>query len=201
MNESSGRTGAVQSGTNVVARVRPIVSNSAIRRWRLCSALGLTVVEADRTLPRMSTKAGRVCLWRYRDKSRDYAGFHLSADRAGCDQLLSLLPTLIKPRTAQIGTVVLDPVTPTDLAIPRSRVGQVAVMAYGRWELLVDSRFEPEHLKFVVVADRIRTELSHVQAESLIGGVEDIRARRGDYSIGDEEGDQLWFWWQDDPSA
>jgi hypothetical protein len=29
--------------------------------------------------------------------------------------------------------------------------------------------------------------------------VDDIRQRRGSYSIGDEEEHQLWFWWQDEP--
>ena len=44
--------------------------------------------------------------------------------------------------------------------------------------------------------DRVRTELSTVQVESLMAGVEDIRAGRGDYAIGDDDEHQLWFWWQ-----
>ena len=141
--------------------------------------------------------AGRICLWRYRDHSRDYPGFHLSADPPGGAQLLTLLGSLAKARTPQIGNVVLDPVTSAVLAIPNNRSGRSAISAYRHWELIVDPRFPPERLHFAVMNDRVRTELSVVQVESVVAGVEDIRALRGDYAIGDEDEDQLWFWWQD----
>ena len=48
-----------------------------------------------------------------------------------------------------------------------------------------------------MTTDRVRTELSPVQVESMAAGVEDIRALRGDYAIGDDGEHQLWFWWQD----
>jgi hypothetical protein len=138
--------------------------------------------------------AGQVCLWRYRDRARNYPGFHLSADRSGCDQLLTLLASLAKARASQIGHIALDPVTPAVLAIPNHAA---EVSTYRHWELIVDPRFPPERLQFAVVSDRVRTELSLVQVESLAAGVQDIRERRGAYSIGDEEEQQIWFWWQD----
>jgi hypothetical protein len=141
--------------------------------------------------------AGRICLWRYREPLRDYAGFHLSADPAGCDQLRALLSSMTRARKPEIGTVVLDPVTPLDVAVATNRVGDTRPTSYRRWELLVDPRFPPEHLHFRVAGDGVRTELSPIQAESIMGGVEDIRARRGDYAIGEEEEHQLWFWWQE----
>jgi hypothetical protein len=64
---------------------------------------------------------------------------------------------------------------------------------------VVDPRFDPEHFKFVVVGERVRTEMSAVQAESVAAGVEDIRQQRGDYSIGEDDEHQLWFWWQNAP--
>ena len=141
--------------------------------------------------------AGRICLWRYREHSRNYPGFHLSADRPGCAQLLTLLGSLAKARTPQIGNVVLDPVTAAVLAIPNNRGGHAAISSYQHWELVVDPRFPPERLHFAVMNDRARTELSVVQVESVMAGVEDIRALRGDYAIGDDDEHQLWFWWQD----
>ena len=141
--------------------------------------------------------AGRICLWQYRDNPREYMGFHLSADAPGCTQLLPLLANLAKARTPQIANIVLDPPSPGVLAIPTRRVGSSAIIGYRHWELLVDPRFPPERLHFTVVTDRVRTELSPVQVESMAGGVEDMRALRGDYPIGDDEAHQLWFWWQD----
>ena len=141
--------------------------------------------------------AGRICLWRYREHSLTYPGFHLSADPPGAAQLLTLLGSLAKARTPQISNVVLDPVTPAVLAIPNNRSGHAAISAYRHWELIVDPRFPPERLHFAVMNDRVRTELSVVQVESVVAGVEDIRALRGDYAIGDENEDQLWFWWQE----
>ena len=139
--------------------------------------------------------AGRVCLWRYGARARNYPGFHLSADRGGCDQLLTLLTSLARAITPQIGSIALDPVTPAVLAIPNNR--EAAASGYRHWELIVDPRFPPERLHFAVINDRVRTELSTVQVESVAAGVHDIRERRGDYSIGDEDGHELWFWWQD----
>jgi hypothetical protein len=141
--------------------------------------------------------AGRICVWRYRDHSRDYSGFHLSADPAGATQLLKLLDSLAKARTPQIGNVVLDPVTPDVLAIPNNRSARSAIIAYRHWELIVDPKFPPEQLHFAVTNDRLRTQLSLIQVESLVAGVEDVRALRGDYAIGDEDEDRLWFWWQE----
>lgn len=143
----------------------------------------------------MPETAGRVCVWRYRERSSNYPGFHLSADRHGCDQLLALLATLANARTPQIANVALDPVTPAVLAVPNIR--DAAVSTYRHWELVVDPRFPPERLHFSAINDRLRTELSPVQVESIAGGVQDIRERRGDYAIGDEDEHQLWFWWQD----
>lgn len=139
--------------------------------------------------------AGRVCLWRYRERARNYPGFHLSADPPGCDQLLALLGSLAKARTPQTGNVALDPVTPAVLAIPNNR--DAAVSTYRHWVLVVDPNFAPERLHFTITNDRIQTELSTVQVESMADGVRDMRERRGDYAIGDEEGHELWFWWQD----
>ena len=147
--------------------------------------------------PATDRSGGRVCLWRYRGRTGNYAGFHLSADPAGCDQLLTLLGALATARAPRIGNVVLDPVTADVLAVPNDPRGEIS--AYRHWDLVVDPKFDPERLHFFVMNDRVRTELSTVQTESLIAGVEDIRARRGDYAIGDDDEHQLWFWWQNAP--
>ena len=143
--------------------------------------------------------SGRICLWQYHEHALEYAGFHLSADAAGCAQLLPLLASLAKARTPQLANIVLDPPTAGVLAIANRRAGNAPVSVYRHWELLVDSRFPPERLHFRVTSDRVRTELSPVQVESMAAGVEDIRALRGDYAIGDDEQHQLWFWWQERP--
>ena len=144
----------------------------------------------------MTPAAGRICLWRYVDSRSPDPGFHLCADVAGCNQLLRLLGTLAKTRISELGTVVLDRVGPAELAASIERYDGGRVVSYARWELLVDPRFQPERLHFVVTHDRVRTELSPAQVESLIGGVQDIREGRGDYSIGEEEEHMLTFWWQ-----
>jgi hypothetical protein len=138
--------------------------------------------------------SGRICLWRYREHTRNYPGFHLSADTKGCEQLLKLLGGLAKVRAPQIATVTLDPVTASVLAVPNNR--DAAVSAFRYWDLIADPRFDPERFHFTVMNDRVRSELSSVQIESIAAGVSDIREGRGDYAIGDEDEQQLWFWWQ-----
>jgi hypothetical protein len=138
--------------------------------------------------------SGRICLWRYRERTRSYPGFHLSADAKGCEQLLKLLGGLAKVRAPQIATVTLDPVTAAVLAVPNIR--DATASAFRHWDLIADPRFDPERFHFTVMNDRVRSELSSVQIESVAAGVLDIRDRRGDYAIGDEDEQQLWFWWQ-----
>ena len=137
----------------------------------------------------------RISLWRYRERTLEYPGFHLGADPQGASRLLALLANLATARKPQIATVTLDPVTPGVLAVQNVR--NPRVIGFRHWDLAVDPRFAPEQLQFTVVGERVRTEMSLVQVESVAAGVEDIRVRRG-YSIGDEEEHQLWFWWQED---
>ena len=134
-------------------------------------------------------------MWRYRERTRNYPGYHLSADTQGCDQLLKLLGDLAKVREPRLATVTLDAVTADVLAVPNNRDADVST--YGHWDLIADPRFPPERLHFTVLNDRVRSELSAVQIESLAAGVLDMRERRGDYAIGDEDEHLLWFWWQD----
>ena len=140
--------------------------------------------------------AGRVSLWRYREHADDYPGFHLSADRPGCGQLITLFASFMKLRSPQIANIVLDPVTSDVLAVPNRRNATIHI--YRNWELVADPSFPPERLHFTVMHDRVRTEMSVIQMEGIVAGLEDMRERRGGYAIGDDGTEQqLWFWWQE----
>jgi len=51
------------------------------------------------------------------------------------------------------------------------------------------------HFLFSEVSGRLSLECSQQQVECIIKGVEDIKRGDGDYCIGGDDQQVLWFWW------
>ena len=126
---------------------------------------------------------GRVAFWRYRHPSRGSAGYHLTADASGCEDLLAQLAR------SDSFDLHLTPVTEEILSVHNSRYD--AVPFAGLRIRVVDSE------ESVTVEERhpwCTVTLSRAGLRELIAGVRDIAAGKGDYAIG-RKGHKISFWW------
>lgn len=135
-------------------------------------------------------RAGTVSLWRYLDNARNYPGWHLTADAAGCAALLALLDALGAEGAGAARTLALTAPGAAQRAVPNNRAA--------RWEaattlrLTVDAAADAWHWEgdgAHVLLRCGRTGLAGVRQ-----GVADIAAGRGDHACG-RGAQALWFWW------
>jgi hypothetical protein len=144
----------------------------------------------------MQTKSqALIFLWRYRENRRNYPGYHLTANREGCDQLLEILGAHEKAKQAIQTIVSLSSVTPQILSVPDNTRGDAACVSLAAWELITQPEFPPEYFQFQESYPICRLQLSQNQAGCIAEGVKDIQAGKGDYCIGGEGDQVLWFWW------
>ncbi len=138
-------------------------------------------------------QSGRVSLWRYTENERNYPGWNLNADAAGCRSLLELLDALTSAGTGA-RTIKLTPPTFEQLRVPNNRGGAAAWIAPEKWNVSLapdsaDWDF-PADIQPAVLA------LGSNWLAPLRAGIAGIQAGVGDHSIGDDErGLALWFWW------
>ena len=69
---------------------------------------------------------GIISLWRYTEDSRNYSGWHLSADATGCASLLELLQALMSSPESAYRTVYVTPPSSSTLKVPNFRSKCVA---------------------------------------------------------------------------
>jgi len=82
---------------------------------------------------------GSISLWRYRDATKNCAGWHLFADKAGEKSLLELLQALLKATEAIQRTIQLTKPTPEILSIPNH--GR-AIWSPTKWLLAYDPQLD-----------------------------------------------------------
>lgn len=133
---------------------------------------------------------GTVSLWSYRDNRRNYPGWHIGADAAGCASLLALLDALEVDGAGATRTLQLSPPSPAQLAVPNNRDA--------RWDAPTSLRLTVDEdvafWQWEVDGARATLRLGKAAMAALRQGVLDIAAGRGDYSVG-QGAQALWFWW------
>jgi hypothetical protein len=135
-------------------------------------------------------------IWRYKDNTRNYPGYHLTADAEGC---ASLLAWLRSPKSRS--EFRLQPVTPEVLSVPNNQGGLAAYVGCTSLKLHVRSNIGRGHFVFSEVSGRLGLDCSQQQVECIIKGVEDIQRGEGDYCIGGDGQQVLWFWWYPEQRA
>ena len=145
---------------------------------------------------------GRVYLWRYRENTRNYPGWHLSTDRPGGASLLELFSLLPSASTPVYRTVPLTPPSQSVLAVPNNRGGFARIWAPTKWRVAFDpSSAAANTWAFPAGADPAVLTFGSSYLAPLVRGVSDILRHTGDYSIACESDDpsessrELWFWW------
>jgi len=135
---------------------------------------------------------GSISLWRYTENERNFPGWHLSADGAGCDSLAALVDSLAKDGVPVSRSVELTPPTPALLAIPNNRRGTAKYVA--PFKLRVSFVSDPSSWLFPEHMEPAELSFGHDWLVPLVKGINGIPLGQGDYCIGSDL--PLWFWWR-----
>lgn len=133
----------------------------------------------------------KICIWRYWDNTRNYPGYHLSADAEGCRDL--------RERLSQIRNSAVFSLAPPDagvLSVPNNQGGRARYFAGRKLQVQTTSSLLPDTFRWEEQDTTLILTCSREQIAQLLAGVADIERGKGDYSIGDENDHALWFWWQ-----
>jgi hypothetical protein len=144
----------------------------------------------------MAKPIAALYLWCYPDGSKNYAGWHLTADARGCGALVSYLDELASGhRNEESRTLNVIPPTRKVLSVPGCRY---AARSAQRLRLLVD-RTDVRHFELREQDGEVSLRVGAERLPELRAHVEEIPRGGGDVSMvpdGRRPRDQaLWFWW------
>lgn len=138
-------------------------------------------------------QSGRISLWRYTENERNFPGWHLNADAAGCRSLLALLEMLAANGSGSRTVTVTAP-TKAQLDVSNNKAGLGAWVAPDK--LLVTFSPTPDEWSFPPEIDPAVITVGSAWLAQLRKGIAGIPEGCGDYSVGDRKGSYpLWFWW------
>jgi hypothetical protein len=138
---------------------------------------------------------GIVSLWRYTENTRNYPGWHLTADAAGVASLLDLCSRLgggVEGTGAR--TVSISRPSTEVLSVSNNKNACAKWIAPPKWRI----QYAPdtEDAWSFSVAGPATVLVGSLYLPRLMGGLAAIASRKGDYSIGgDDVTEHLWFWW------
>src|SRR5690606_19210464 len=78
-------------------------------------------------------------LWYYTENERNYPGWHLAADAAGCASLIALLDALAADGTPASRAVEITPPSKAQLAVPNNKSGSAAWRAPSKLRVALSS--------------------------------------------------------------
>jgi hypothetical protein len=134
---------------------------------------------------------GNVYLWRFKDDSRKFSGWHMTADGDGSRSLNSLLDIFLQSDIDARRTVRLTMPTEKELRVPNYNK-----KADPAEKLLLEFVAKENSLWSLSCEDKKTTlRVGRTNLLNLRNGIEDIEKGKGDYCIG-EKGQELWFWWK-----
>ncbi len=142
----------------------------------------------------MWKQEGRITLWRYTANEKNYPGWHLNGDRAGCTSLLALFDELTQSPGAQRTVQISAPVL-AQLSVPNNQGGRAPWLAPEK--LRVSCCLEPEVWSFPQDLAPACLAVGANWQEPMRRGIAGIPEGRGDFSIGIGKNGNLplWLWW------
>jgi len=132
----------------------------------------------------------KICIWRYKDNTRNYPGYHLSADAEGC--------RVLRERLNQIRDYEVFALTPPDmgvLAVPNNQGGRARYFEGRKLQVHTSASLAPNTFRWEEQGTTFILTCSQEQIARILAGVDDIEKGEGDYSIGGGDDQALWFWW------
>lgn len=138
-------------------------------------------------------QSGHIALWRYKERNRNYEGWHLTADAGGCESLSALIEAMAVDGSGASRSIGIKRPTRAMRSVPRSP--EWAITVPSAWQISVGS--EVSEWRFPETSEYAELRVGMDWLPLLADGIRDIRRGMGDYSIGDtDRGDlPLWFWW------
>jgi hypothetical protein len=141
-------------------------------------------------------QAGRLSLWHYTENERNYPGWHLSLDSAGSISLATLLRAFAESKAESYRTLVVTAPTRAVLGVANNRGGAAGFRAPSKWRLkYLPDPDSSKTWRFGEEGSVVELTVGSDGLEELITGVEGIPQGKGDYSIGLDANEELWFWW------
>ena len=134
---------------------------------------------------------GSISLWRYTENERNFHGWHLNADLAGCQSLVTLFEALAADGPSASRTVNLTRPTTAVLAVPNNRGGTAKFKSPEKLRIAFSS--DPGQWSFPPQLEPAEFSYGYEWLSPLCKGVNGIPQGDGDYSIGHDL--PLWFWW------
>jgi hypothetical protein len=138
---------------------------------------------------------GSLYLWRYLENTRNFPGWHLSADNLFCLSLANLIERMMAARWNAEKALLVTPPTAKVLSVPNNHNGEARwksaqsfLLKYPKDKVAADY-FSLEETEGNVILS-VGTEKLQLFNECVLG----ISQGKGDFSIG-SGGSQLWFWW------
>ena len=140
-------------------------------------------------------QSGNVSLWYYTENERNYPGWHLTADAAGCESLVGLLDALAADGIPASRVVEITPPSKAQLGIPNNQSGLAAWRAPSKLRIAFSSN--PAEWSVPRDLDPTALTIGSDWLAPLREGISGIPHGRGDYSIGPagKLSPRLWFWW------
>lgn len=148
--------------------------------------------ENDEAGTRQWQQSGCIWLWRYQENTRNYPGWHFTADDRGGASLIALLHAFDKDGPANFRTVQLDPPSARILSVPNNR--QTAWVSPSKMRLTLAP--SPDEWRFTE-RDNIATfSIGKNWIPALVKAIRSIASGDGDFSIGPAgSSDRLSIWW------
>ena len=140
-------------------------------------------------------QTGNVSLWRYTGNERNYPGWHLTADTAGCESLIALLDALAADGIPASRAVEITPPSKAQLGVPNNKSGSAAWRSPSKLRVTFSS--DPADWSFPPDLEPAVLAVGSDRLAELREGISGIPHGRGDYSIGSagNGSSRLWFWW------
>jgi len=138
----------------------------------------------------------QIFFWRYDRPSSGYRGFHLSADKNGCDLFIEKIHDKLQTPSERTAKFSLQSLSEQVLSVPNC---PKPAKTWNVLEVIVDHSSPRGKLNISIKNDTANITTSTDMAEQLVTGIEDIRSGEGDYAISDaldkDDKNKIWFWW------
>lgn len=138
---------------------------------------------------------GRLYLWRYIENTRNYPGWHLTADDTCCHSLVDLIERMLTARWSSHKSLVVTPPTKEVLSVPNNRGGEAGWKAVRILTLKYPKdKVRDDHFSLEENGDEIILSAGRENLKLLNEWMLRISKGEGDYAIQIGE-THLWFWW------